>query len=114
MSSSPLPLRHFVWTKVFERTAAGLFDDAEMLALEAALRANPLAGPTEDHAGGVRKMRAAVAGRGKRGGARVIYFYAGERDTVYWLLAFPKNVQGTLTAEQKRLLRDLVRRLEAP
>jgi hypothetical protein len=109
-----LPLRHFVWTRVFERTAAALLGEAELLALEARLRLNPFAGSTEDQAGGVRKIRVGRPGRGKSAGARVIYYYAGPRDTVYWLLAFGKNVQPSLTAEQKKMLRQMVRRLERP
>lgn len=107
-----LPLRHFVWTPTFERTASGVLAEDDVLRMEATLRKNPEAGRTEDNAGGARKVRVALAGRGKRGGARVLYFYAKDRDTVYLLLAFAKNVQAKLTEEQKRALRTLVARLQ--
>ena len=112
--SDPLPLRHFVWTTVFERTARGLLAEDEILALEETLPRNPLSGATEDHAGGARKVRVALVGGGKSGGARVLYFYASHRDTIYLLLAFGKAVQASLTASQRKLLQRMVRRLESP
>lgn len=38
----------------------------------------------------------------------MVYLYVEEQATVYFILAFPKNVQGNLTPEQKRLVRALV------
>lgn len=58
--------------------------------------------------GGIRKLRWASRGRGKRGGVRVIYYWAVERDIVLLLLIYPKNVQDDLSADQKRLLRRTV------
>jgi len=58
--------------------------------------------------GGVRKVRAAQDHRGKRGSARVVYLYVQEQRTVYFILVFPKNVQGNLTARQKQAVRTLV------
>ena len=58
--------------------------------------------------GGIRKLRVAKKYRGKSGSARVTYLYIPGRETVYFLIAFPKNVQGNLTASQCRLLRQVV------
>ena len=49
---------------------------------------------------------------GKSGGARVAYLYVQARETIYLLLAFPKNVQANLTADQKKALRKLVAKLK--
>lgn len=101
-------LLEFVYLDLFERTRKGVLDDAEMKTLEDDLLANPRAGAVMVNTGGVRKVRAAQQGRGKSGSARVAYLYVEEQDTIYFILAFPKNVQGNLTPEQKRLVRTLV------
>jgi hypothetical protein len=63
--------------------------------------------------GGIRKLRVAVAGRGKRGGARIAYYYRGSRELVYLILAYPKNVKENLTAAERREMRRLTAILES-
>jgi hypothetical protein len=68
--------------------------------------ADPEAGDLVPDSGGVRKIRWGVAGRGKRGGLRVIY-YARVRQGVIWLLTlYPKNVtdsiQGSMLKKIKK------------
>ena len=101
-------LLEFVYLELFERTRKGVLSDAEMKAVEDELLANPRAGVVIVNTAGVRKVRAAQEQRGKSGSARVVYLYVEEQRTVYFILAFPKNVQGNLTAEQKKLVRALV------
>lgn len=102
----------FVYLALFERTRKGVLDDIEMRAVEDELLANPRAGIVIVDTGGVRKVRAAQDGRGKSGSARVVYLYVEEQATVYFILAFPKNVQGNLTPDQKRLVRSLVEQVK--
>lgn len=104
----PAGMLEFIYLALFERTRKGVLDDAEMKCVEDQLLSNPRAGAVMVATGGVRKVRAAQDGRGKSGSARVAYLYVEEQATVYFILAFPKNVQGNLTAEQKRLVRTLV------
>jgi hypothetical protein len=59
--------------------------------------------------GGIRKLRWAAEGRGKRGGLRVIYYWAATEDVCYMLYAYAKNEQGDLTRAQIRVLSRLVR-----
>jgi hypothetical protein len=47
-------------------------------------------------------------GKGKRGGCRVIYYWDPDTETFYMLLAYGKNEQDELTAQQLRTLRRLV------
>lgn len=103
----------FVYLPLFERTRAGVLDDAEVKALEDELLANPRAGQVMVNTGGVRKVRAAQQGRGKSGSARVAYLYVPEQATVYFILAFPKNVQGNLTADQKKQVRAIVAQIKS-
>ena len=63
--------------------------------------------------GGVRKLRTPLAGRGKRGGARLIYYYRAKKERVYLILAYAKGVKANLTSAEKREIRRLVSELEA-
>ena len=58
--------------------------------------------------GGLRKVRWAAQGRGKRGGVRVIYYWAVEQDRLLMLLMYPKSERDDLTREQLKLLRKIV------
>lgn len=101
-------LVEFVYLALFERTRKGVLTDAEMKAVEDELLANPRAGVVMVNTDGVRKVRAAQQHRGKSGSARVAYLYVEEQATVYFIIAFPKNVQGNLTDAQKKQVRGLV------
>ena len=101
-------LLEFVYLTLFERTRKGVLTDAEVKEVEDALLANPRAGAVLANTGGVRKVRAAQEQRGKSGSARVAYLYVEEQATVYFILAFPKNVQGNLTDAQKKQMRAVV------
>jgi hypothetical protein len=58
--------------------------------------------------GGLRKLRVALPGRGKRGGARLIYYWDKPRHQLYLLFLYPKNERTDLTRAQIKVLRDLV------
>lgn len=58
--------------------------------------------------GGLRKLRWACSGRGKRGGIRIIY-YLWQRNTAFLLFAYPKNRQEDLTPAQAALLGHLIK-----
>jgi hypothetical protein len=102
----------FVYLNLFERTADGVIREEEMKAVEDELLENPEKGSVQGNTGGVRKIRVATGGRGKSGSARVAYLYVQVREVIYFILAFPKNVQPNLTAEQKHLLRGLAEKLK--
>ncbi len=69
---------------------------------------NPEVGQVIQGTGGMRKLRVALEGRGKRGGARVIYYRLVDRQQILLLLIYDKSRADDLTAEQKRMLRALV------
>jgi hypothetical protein len=62
--------------KVYERRAARLFTPEGRVAAEAEIIARAEEWPIVPGTGGARKARIALPGRGKRGGARVIYFFS--------------------------------------
>ncbi|WP_234897140.1 addiction module toxin RelE [Sinorhizobium medicae] len=66
-------------TPLFIKQAAELFTEEERRELIDFLAANPQAGDEIPGAGGVRKLRFAAKGKGKRGGARVIYYWSAMR-----------------------------------
>ena len=47
-------------------------------------------------------------GQGKSGGARVIYLDVYEKEKLYLIFAYPKNVQSDLTGEQKKAVKSIV------
>ena len=103
----------FVRLPSFERTAEDVLSEEDIRELELILLAEPRKGKVVRDTGGVRKVRAAPEGRGKSGGARVIYLYVEAREKIYLLLCYPKNEQDDLTPEQSRRIRALVAQLEA-
>ena len=69
---------------------------------------NPQTGDVIQGTGGARKMRIQLYGQGKRGGARVIYVDIYEKERLYLLFAYPKNVQENLTSEQKKAIKTMI------
>lgn len=84
------------------------FTDEELRAVQNTILDRPDAGDLIPGGGGLRKLRAAIGGRGKRGGARVIYYWQVTASRCYLLLAYPKNVLDNLSEEQLSLLSALV------
>lgn len=85
----------------------GLHDE-DLHILEEMLLRNPQAGDVIEGIGGARKVRIQLDGRGKRGGGRVIYLDVFEKENLYLLFAYPKNVQENLTPDQKRAIRTMI------
>ena len=98
-------------TPIFSRQADKLFNEEERRELIDFLAENPLAGDRIPGTGGVRKLRFAVAGRGKRGGVRVIYYFLDETVPIYALLVYAKAVQTNMTQEEKRAVSALAKAL---
>ena len=100
-------------TPTFSRQSEKLFSEGEKRELIDFLAGNPLAGDEIPGTGGVRKVRFAASGRGKRGGARVIYYYLDETMPLYALLAYAKNAKTDMTPDEKRAASALVAMLKA-
>ncbi len=99
----------FVETPVFTKEVCHLLADDEYRALQLALLFRPEQGAVIPGSGGLRKLRWGVGGRGKRGGLRLIYYWATGEEIFYMLFVYPKNVQEDLTPTQLRVLSRLVR-----
>ena len=101
--------REFVYTEPVRKcwNAMGLSEN-DLKKLEEILLENPQLGDVIEGTGGARKMRIQIENRGKSGGGRVIYVDVFEKEKLYFLLAYPKNVQDNLTPDQKKQVRKLV------
>ncbi len=95
----------FVETPTFTKRVVQLLNDGQYALLQTHLAARPDAGDLIRGSGGMRKLRWAGSGRGKRGGLRVIYYWWVARDRISMLLVYPKNEQDDLNAEQLKQLR---------
>jgi hypothetical protein len=94
-------------TPEFLSATRKLLDDTERTALIDYLAYNPTAGDLIPTTGGVRKLRWRLEGRGKRGGARVIYFYHDDGLPVFLLTAYSKNVRADLSQAERNGFRRL-------
>jgi hypothetical protein len=99
----------FIETPVFTASVSRLLDEESYRQLQLALMLRPEQGPVIAGASGARKLRWARAGAGKRGGLRVIYYWAPAETAFYMLFAYAKNEQGDLTTGQAKALGRLVR-----
>lgn len=95
-------------TSLFTRQVQKLLSDEEYRQLQIELAARPDLGAVIRGSGGLRKVRWRAKGRGKRGGSRVIYFWAVDDHQILMLLIYPKNVQDDLSREQLSALRKVV------
>jgi hypothetical protein len=102
-----------VETSAFARRAEKLLTDEEHHDLLLYLSMYREAGDEIPGSGGVRKLRYAVRGRGKRGGVRVIYYFLDEQNPIYALLLYGKNEQGNLSRDQKKYVKAIAAAVKA-
>ena len=81
------------FTKTYERVVRNLMSEADRQSMEAAIVADPGAAPVIRGTGGIRKLRWAGSGRGKRGGIRTIYVHHAGPEAVYLLTAYATDTQ---------------------
>lgn len=96
----------FIESKLFSRLVGEYLTDDEYARLQGTLIEAPESGALVPGSGGVRKLRWAQPGRGKRGGIRVIY-YAKTREGVIWMLTiYAKNEEANIPAHVLRKIRE--------
>jgi len=93
-----------VETPAYLSRAAKIMSEAERTEVVDMLAAAPTAGVLIRGTGGLRKLRVALAGRGKSGGARVVYWFHSRGYPAVLLWAFAKNEADNLTAAQRNAL----------
>ena len=98
----------FVETKLFTELIEDYLSDDEYAAMQQFLLVNPQAGDVIPASGGVRKLRWGVAGRGKRGGLRVIYLLRRRNDEVWMLTLYAKNVADNIPAKVLKKIKEAI------
>jgi hypothetical protein len=96
----------------FKAEATELIGAGGIEAVAVYLIDHPDAGDVIPDAGGGRKLRWAAKGKGKRGGARIIYLYVVIAARIYLLRCYAKNVKEDLTADEKKQLRQTAAHLK--
>jgi hypothetical protein len=92
--------RHEYWT------------DDDLRALQSFLLVSPDAGDLIRGGAGLRKLRWSAQGRGKRGGARVIYYWHVPRHHIYLIYGYVKSKHEDLTPQQVKVLAELMKDLK--
>ena len=95
-------LQTVVETPAYFAAARGVLSDEDRTRVVNVLAENPAVGVTLG--GGVRKLRVPPPGRGKRGGARVVFLFAGDDIPVFLLAVFAKNEKANLRAGERTAL----------
>jgi hypothetical protein len=96
-----------VETPEFLAATRRIMGDEERSLLVDYLARSPLAGDLIAGAGGVRKLRWILEGRGKRGGARVVYYYHSDAMPIFALTAYAKNEQADISQADRNDFRRL-------
>lgn len=95
-------------TSVFTKKIKTLLNDDDYRMLQGYLVDMPGSGDIVQGSGGIRKIRWGIKGRGKRGGVRVIYYWAVRHDQIFMLYVYAKNERDDLTKDQLLVLRKTV------
>lgn len=100
----------FIETHVFTKHLHDLLDDDSYAEFQRYLALHPEAGDLIEGTGGLRKIRVASSGRGKRGGSRVIYYHFTAAAQIALLMIYPKNKKDDLTEPERKALRQIIER----
>lgn len=95
----------FIEAPIFSKYIHSYFDDNDYSALQQTLALRPDAGKIIPGSGGLRKLRWAGSGRGKRGGLRIIYYWLREEGQVWLLTIYAKNEAEDIPLSVLKMLR---------
>ena len=95
-------------THTFTKRINHLMYDEVYRKLQNELIGSPNSGKIIQGSGGIRKICWSGSGRGKRGGSRLIYYWATSKDQIYMLFIYEKNELSDLTKDQLSTLKKVV------
>jgi hypothetical protein len=101
-----------VETLTFQRQADDVWSAEEREAFIDFIARNPEAGDIVGDGGGVRKVRWGRKGKGKSGGARVIYFFYNLDTPLYLLLVYAKAVRTDISPDAKKTVKEFAKRIK--
>jgi RelE toxin of RelE / RelB toxin-antitoxin system len=88
------------------------WSDEDLRGLQSYLLVSPDAGDLISGGSGLRKLRWSAQGRGKRGGARVIYYWNVPGEQIYLIYGYVKSERDDLTPPQVKALAALMKDLK--
>lgn len=97
-----------VETSIFTRQVVNLLTDDQYRELQSTIINQPDAGKIIPGSGGLRKIRWGASGKGKRGGVRLIYYWAVAQEKLLMLFMYSKSERDDLSPAQLKVLRDIV------
>jgi hypothetical protein len=103
----------FIHTKTFDKLWKSLgCDDDDLLELQRTICENPQGHSVIRGTGGVRKIRVSLEGRGKSGGARILYIDFLARGVVGLLYVYPKSEKEDIDENERKILKSMVEQLK--
>ncbi|GBE13700.1 toxin HigB-2 [bacterium BMS3Bbin14] len=96
----------FVEAPIFSKLIYDYLEEDEYAAFQWTLAARPEQGKIIPGSGGLRKIRWAVKGRGKRGGTRIIYYWQREEGEIWLLTIYAKNEAENIPAHILKKLKE--------
>lgn len=92
------------------KQASDCMDEASRESFINYIAQNPLDGDLIPETGGARKIRwTSNQHQGKRGGARIIYYYYNQHMPIFLFTAYAKNERANLTKEEKKILKSIIK-----
>jgi hypothetical protein len=98
----------FIELPLFTSLVTQVTDDSYFNQLQSDLLKNPEKGDVIPRLQGLRKVRMALRGRSRAGGARVIYLYLPQHQIVIFFYIYTKAKSENLTSDQEKRLRTAV------
>ena len=95
-------------TPIFTKRVQEILTEDEYRLFQFKLIENPEAGNIIPGSAGILKIRWSVAGRGKRGGSRILYYWQNKQNTILMLFIFNKNEKTDLSKDQLKKLKSIV------
>lgn len=99
----------FIETSTFTKLIGSYLTDDEYRGLQYFLLKYPETGKIVRGSGGVRKLRWAIAGKGKSGGIRVIYYWKRDDDEIWLLTVYGKSEQETIPSHILRKIAEEIK-----
>ncbi len=102
----------FIELPLFTKQLFEVANDEVYRAFQNELLVNPDKGDIIPHSGGLSKVRMRLEGRGKRGGARVIYLYLRHHQVIVFFYLYTKAQSENLNQSQLRRLHEAVNEIK--
>jgi mRNA-degrading endonuclease RelE of RelBE toxin-antitoxin system len=97
-------------TPVYSKMVDKILTESERDSFAAFIASNPQAGSVARGSGGIRKVRWAQQGRGKSGGARIIYYNKLDNGEIWLLTIYAKGDRSTIPSHELKVIKEVIDR----